>query len=235
MVKAVIVEDDAKAIEILSCFLKRFSEENQEVFSVSQFTNGRDFLDSYKGNVDIVFMDIQLPLLNGMEVAKRLRQHDPDVCIVFITNMAQYAIKGYEVAARDFILKPLQYVDFSYRMKKVISYCKSMDQKEIILKDKTGFRRIKLRDIYYVEIMSHTVTYHTANGDFSYRGSMKKTMEQLGGSKMFACCSQSYLVNLRHIDGLRNNTVYIHGCELRISRSKRESFMAQLMDYIKEV
>ena len=107
MYKFAIVEDNEAAAEKLAGFLERYANENNEVFEIIKFHDALDFLDGYRTVYDAVFMDIEMPGIDGMEAAHRLRRLDQKVILVFVTNMASYAVKGYEVNATDYIVKPV--------------------------------------------------------------------------------------------------------------------------------
>ena len=115
-----LCEDETTTAERMQRFLQQYAEEFHEGIQVSVFSNGVDFLENYTPRFDIVFMDIMMPLMDGMEVAEKLRAIDRDTTLVFVTNMAQYAIRGYEVDASDFIVKPVSYNEFVINMKPVI-------------------------------------------------------------------------------------------------------------------
>lgn len=108
MICVSIVEDEAAAAEKLKEFLKKYSEKNNVLFNTTVYTDGESFLSNYKSDVDIVFMDIELPDSNGMEISAKLRELDQLVTIVFVTNMQQFAAKGYSVGAADFIANLLR-------------------------------------------------------------------------------------------------------------------------------
>ena len=118
-------------------------------------------------------MDIEMPHMDGMEAAHRLREIDEEVCLIFVTNLAQYAIEGYEVRAMDFLVKPVEYDNFSLKLQKALAGRSRMQKKEIVLSSGSGIRRLRLDELYYVEVMDHNLIYHTAGGDFSERGSIK--------------------------------------------------------------
>lgn len=110
-----------------------------------------NFLDEYDGNLDVVFMDIEMPHLDGIETAKKNRQKAPSLGIVFVTNMAQYAIKGYEVNAIDFIVKPVEYFVFTDKLKKAIRFSDRNREKEIIIETDNSVSRLRVSQIVYVE------------------------------------------------------------------------------------
>ena len=104
MFKIAIVEDNRAAMEKLQGYLERYAQENNEKFDIASFGDALAFLDSYRRIYDMVFMDIELPFINGMEAAQRLREIDKQVVLLFVTNMAQFAVKGYEVDALDYLV-----------------------------------------------------------------------------------------------------------------------------------
>ncbi len=160
MIKTAIVEDEAAAAAHLADCLKRYGEENGVVFSCDVYDGSVAFLESYDGRYDMVFMDIEMEHLDGMSAAKRLREMDRSVEIIFVTNMARYAIKGYEVDALDFVVKPVVYHDFEFRLKKAVDRCRSKRSAEraisVGLKG-GGYAKLIVSHIKYVEIMKHHV------------------------------------------------------------------------------
>ena len=110
MLRCAIVEDSPRELEHLKECLARYSAERDIPLETTAFGDAASFLEHYRADYDIVFMDIELPGINGMEAAHRLREIDRQVILIFVTNMAQFAVKGYEVDALDYIIKPAQYL-----------------------------------------------------------------------------------------------------------------------------
>ena len=118
MIRVAVVEDDAEVQGVLQEYIRRYTRQYGTEFEVSVFADGMDILDNYRAVYDIIFLDVEMKHLDGMTTAERIRQMDADVILIFITNMAQYAIRGYSVGALDYVLKPVPYFAFSEQLKK---------------------------------------------------------------------------------------------------------------------
>lgn len=121
IINIAVVEDEQQQILNYQNYLDRFQKERKIMVKTHYFNDGLLFLEQYHQNeFDIVLMDIAMPQMNGLETAKRLRTVDKNVCLIFITTLAQYAIKGYEVDALDFLIKPVGFDLFSIKLEKAI-------------------------------------------------------------------------------------------------------------------
>ena len=118
MIRIALVEDEAEVRAQLQGYVQRHTRQYGTEFAVTEFADGMELLDDYRPVYDILFLDVEMKHLDGMETARRVRELDKDVIIVFITNMAQYAIGGYAVGALDYVLKPVPYFAFSQQLRK---------------------------------------------------------------------------------------------------------------------
>ena len=130
-----IVEDEKESAECIAAFLERFAREEKCAFGVKRYGDGLTFISDYDRSADIVFMDIEMPGTNGMDASKLLRQIDEDVLLFFVTNLAQYALESYEVSAFDYIVKPVNYFDFSMKFRKALDIYVMNEDKSINLYD----------------------------------------------------------------------------------------------------
>lgn len=231
MISIAVIEDENIIRQDILEYLKRYMVENDYSYQVKDFSSAESFFFSQVNSYDIILMDINLPGLNGYEAAKQLREKNNSSVIVFVTSLAQYAIKGYEVNALDFMIKPLTYYSFALKMRRAVNEIKRNIEETVVIKSKTQINIIKIKDIHYVEVSSHTVIYHTKLGNFFATGTMKKIEEQLTDYH-FVLCNQCYLVNLRYVSSVEGMTVQVGKDELSISRPKRKEFMHSLNEYI---
>ena len=166
-----------------------------------------------------------------METARRIRALDTDVLLIFITNMAQYAIKGYAVGALDYVLKPVPYFAFSQQLQKAVNQLARRVRHYLAVLVDGGLRRLDAASVYYIESEGHRTRFYTEDGEFSAPGALKALEEKLA-SQPFARCNSGYLVNLAQVSGVQQNTVLVGPYTLQISRPKRKAFLAALTDYI---
>lgn len=227
MIKVAVVEDDKNAATLLQAYLTSYQKNSGVVFDVSLFPNGLEFISDYSADFDIVFMDIEMPGLNGIETAKKLRAVDENVCLIFVTNMSQYAISGYEVHAMDFLLKPVEYSYFAIKLEKALRYSEKHKDVWVCLPDESGKIRLKLSDIYFVESNKHYLYYHTKDKIYKVRDSMRSIE---GGylANHFALASNTCLVNMNYVTRYNGNGIVVNGEYIAISRSKKKEFADKL-------
>ena len=158
MIHVAIVDDEEEQIETTRGLLLRYEKEHDTAIRITTFNNAVTFLDPYKGDYDIVILDVKMPYLNGIDAARKLREMDEQVILFFLTTMEQYALRGYEVAVKK--------LD------------KENDQ-SVILKTETGIVRVFPSQIYYVEVSGHYCLYHTAVGEYRQYYSIKKLEQEL--------------------------------------------------------
>jgi DNA-binding LytR/AlgR family response regulator len=231
MIQIAIVEDEKEVAECLKAYTKRYSEERSVQIDVTFFSNGLDFLSEYKPVYDIVLMDIKMPYIDGMETAKKLRKIDEDVCLIFVTNLANYAIKGYEVSALDFIVKPVNYFDFAVRLKKAIDKANTDRDYSVVLETKDAVRKVSVREICYIEVFEHFLVYHLKNEDVTVRGQMKDVEDEFSRFH-FSRCHNCYLVNMKYVTELTSAFVVVGDKKIPISRRRHKDFAQALTNYM---
>lgn len=232
MINIAIIEDEASATEKLLGYLGELSEKCGEEFHTVTFENPLLFLTGYKPNYDLVLMDIELPGIDGMKAARKLRELDKEVALIFVTNMSQYAVEGYQVDAWDYIVKPVLYYDFALKLERAIDRIKSRRDFSVRIPVDDGIKVVPARALLYVEVAGHSLVYHTTEGIFRTTGSLKAVEKKLPPE--FVKCNNCYLVNLRHVTGLKGYTVTVGGDELQISHPKRKEFIRTLNNYLGE-
>lgn len=230
-VRIAVVEDDKQMRSMLNSYIDRYAAENDELLAVDLFTDGEEIINDYRPVYGIIFLDIQMHHLDGMETAHLIREVDQDVIIIFITNMANYAIKGYAVDALDFVLKPVSYFAFSQQLKKALSRLSRRASHYITVPVENGLAKVETDRILYLESFGHKIVLYTDGEEYSFNDSMKN-MEKTLGDHGFYRSNNCYLINLAYVRGVQGNIAVVAGRQLTISRARKKGLMQALSNFI---
>lgn len=232
IVKIAVVDDSLEDAQRIVTYLEQFQGQHNLSFQVKVFYASFDFLEEYKGQYDVIFLDIEMPGSNGLEVAREIRQRDQAVGIIFITSLAQYAIDGYEVQAIDFMVKPVGYCNFSMKLLKAFRFFEAHREQDILISHKEGILRILVSDIYYIEKEKDYLLFHTKQGCSRTRGSirdMKEKMDKLP----FSECTSGCLIHLNYVKRVGKDSVLLtSNQELPLSRRLKKQFTQDYINFI---
>lgn len=227
-----IVEDEDVCAAQMTDYIARYQQEACCQMQVTRYTDGAEIIGSYAGGYDVILMDIQMASVDGMSAAEEIRKVDADVMIIFITNMAQFAIQGYAVDALDYVIKPISYYMFCEKLRKAQRRMDLRSERYVVIHSKKEqLRKLSAGEIVYIEVRNHALQYHTASDSYVCSGNLKAAERELAGLA-FARCNVCYLVNLAHIKRVEQDRLVMdNGDVLAISRAKRAEFMQTLTDY----
>ena len=232
MIQIAIVEDREDEARRLTAFFQKYGNDRDISFQITHFNTADSFIARYAPVYDVVLMDIMMPGTNGMDSAQILRRLDKNVTLVFVTNMAQFAVRGYEVEAFDFIVKPVAWQSFEVKVDRIMAKLRNEQRKEsILLNLAEGKKRISPSHIIYVEVVAHKLIYHTTEGNYTVYGSMKAAQDELN-DQVFARCNNCYLINLNYVTALDSTSVTVFGEKLQVSRSRKKALMEQLNNFL---
>lgn len=208
MIRIGIVDDEKQERDQLKQALARFGAENGTELNVQEFDCAAVYLAAQDRDFDILYLDIDMPQMSGMELAEKIRETDQDVILIFCTNLQQFALNGYSVGALGFIVKPIQWYSFHMYLTRALKVLqKRAGQKtappHIVVKDGTVTRLLDA-----AEIAAQLTPYG------------------------FVRCSASYLVNLRCITAVSRMNVYIGGAALPIGRTYKDAFTEAFSRYM---
>lgn len=223
-----IVEDDSMESSRLKSYITKYAEKSGKPIEIDIFEDGLTFLSDYNAGYDIVFMDIKMPNMNGLDIAKHLRKVDKDVCLIFVTSMSQYAIKGYEVNALDYILKPVEYQNFVDKLIRAERYLETKKSFSILIKFNDTMVKLNTDTILYVAKDKNYLIFRTTQEPYRVRGTLldvEKQLLQCG----FGKCNHGCLVNYKYVNSLNKNTVEVGGESLPLSRRDRQEFVDKLV------
>ncbi len=230
--RIVMCEDDPLDARALMAHVDRYGRERGLELRVNWLRDASGLAEAIP-EADLVLMDIEMPGIDGMDAARLMRVYDADTPLMFVTNLAQYAVSGYEVDALDFLVKPVGYFDFSLRMDRAMRRVRPLGERTLLVSAAEGTHVLRPSDIDYVESSDHDLVYHLGNGDtITSRGSLRALAKEVEGSSLLKI-SNRVLVNMECVESLRGSTVRLFsGKELDVSRSNKKNVAVEIARYL---
>lgn len=230
--RVAVVDDSKEDAQHLAEYLEQFQMDNNITLQTKIFYASVDFLEEYQGEYDVIFLDIEMPGCNGLDVAREIRAKDQSVGIIFVTSMAQYALEGYEVNAIDFMVKPVGYCNFSMKIENAFRFFQRHKEQDILIANKDGILRITVSELLYIEKERDFLVFHTKKESYKERGSIKSIKERITDLS-FSECTSGCVVNLNFVKRIGKNTVtLISGVELPLSRRLKKQFSEDYIRYM---
>ncbi len=214
--RTLIIDDEPKAIELLKGYLASF----EQVQLLQTFRNGisaLEFLNSQE--VDLIFLDINMPHLSGIQLAKALNGASN---IIFTTAHAEFAAESYNIEAIDYLVKPITFERFAMAIRKFQKHRKGdfVDSKPLLLKTGLGYQRLPIHEILYLEKDGNYMTYFTVDSKILVRQNIAEALAHL--PDYFMQIHKSYIVNNRYIDSFRKEALTIKGREIPVGQVFRK-------------
>lgn len=234
MISIAIVDDSKDDATLLKGYVEQYAKEQGCDVHITVHTSAVNFLEYYKP-VDVVFMDIQMPYIDGMRASQKLRQIDEGVVLVFVTTMAQFAIRGYSVNALDFVVKPIDYKTVAMKMKRILRAVSRNTEETITFSYDNTMKRVPVSDIRYFESSgSHTVTVYCRDMEpLTVRQSLSSFEERLSlAPHLFIRSNHCFLVNPKYITRVENGVLWMGEESLQISRSKQKAFLEKFAQFV---
>lgn len=232
MLNVAIVDDEAEERQRLRTYLDEVARQKGLTFCVDEFATADAFLVHYQQGYDLVFLDIEFPSgQNGMQAARALRRIDSTVVLIFVTNLAQMAVDGYEVDALDFIVKPVEPYAFFLKMTRALSRVARSASDRITVRQEGEMRALQVHLIRYLTVEGHYVVYHSREGTFTEYLTLSAAEKKLN-SPLFCRCDRGCLVNLRFVSEIRKDICVVDGEELVIARTQRPQFLKAYAEFL---
>lgn len=232
MITVAIVEDELQQMEQLCSFVRKYQATSKNELSLHTYTDGDELLDDFRpGKFNILLMDIQMKRIDGMTAAKKIRALDDNVIIIFITNIVQYAVKGYSVQALDFIVKPIDCDAFAQKLEMAIAQVHKREAATVVIKLLSGFTIFRLDEITCVEIVSRKLFIHTLDKSFQCNETLQGIEEKLNDERFYRCHA-AYLVNLQNVRQIDPSDLLVGTRRVPVSRHRHKGLMDALTKYL---
>ncbi len=207
-VKICICDDSSEERAFINVLVREWSRQTGTDVSVSEFPTAEAFLFEYEDLVpDVLLLDIEMPGMNGVELAKRLREGNKLIQIVFITGFSDYIAEGYEVAALHYLLKPVSPQKLFSTLDRALEK-QETDGRKIVLETTTETVQLLLCEIRYIEVIKNYITVY-AEGSYTVKRTIKEIEREL--DERFLRVGRSYIVNLHFISRVTRSEIFLRG------------------------
>lgn len=231
MLHIAICDDEKEFVTYLTELVNRYAAETGEEIKVSAFYDGMELTTHYDTTIDLIFLDIQMKMVDGLRTAERIRQMDEKVGIIFLTTLTQCALEGYKYQAANYIIKPMKYARMKAEIEQWRRRSRKLDSPAIVVANDSGKYKIFLNTLQYVETFNRNLLLHTEQENIICYRSMKELEQELAPHG-FVRCHTSYIVNLFFVKGVKKLEItLVTGETIPISQPKRRQFMEQLAEY----
>lgn len=211
-IKICICDDSSEERAAINALVKEWSRRSGTAVTVKEFPTAEAFLFGYEDLApDIVLLDIEMPGMNGVELAKRLRAGNKLIQIAFITGYSEYIAEGYEVAALHYLLKPVSPEKLFTTLDRAMERLET-DGRKILLETSSETVLLPVYEIRYIEVIKNYITIH-GESDYTVKKSLKEIEGELGDER-FIRVGRSYIVNLQYVSRVTRSEIFLRGGEM---------------------
>ncbi len=232
MIRIAICDDEKHMSDHIRSFVSDFFRKKNREISLRMFSSGEELL-SYNGQIDILFLDIQMKDMDGMETARKLRANQFRGFLVFITVLKEMVFQSFEVQAYDYLVKPVDKNQFEKTMERLYASMQNASEDSLLVQKGYEGRIIAKDQIIFCEIIDRKIYLNLTSGEVvDYYERIENLETKL--DNRFYRCHRSYLINLKHLKGYKNGTAYMdNGKEIPVSRLRSREFSDVVLQYMK--
>ncbi|WP_294149919.1 LytTR family DNA-binding domain-containing protein [uncultured Clostridium sp.] len=227
-----IIEDSGQELSLLERYLQTYLSNRQVYRVIDTYTSGDAFLENWPSkSYDLIFLDILMDGISGIEVARKIRETDSECLLIFISSSKEYALQGFEVRAFDYLLKPLS----EERFQRTMDLCHNELAKHIRyieVKESRTLVKIPLGEIIYTDYYNHYIQIHTSTRLIRSYQQFDVFSPLLLCYPQFLCCYRNCIVNMDHVASVdKHDFIMENGERVPITRGNRNAIYQQYADY----
>ena len=230
--KIAVCDDHSSQRAYLSNIVNTWAKKKNYLIELKQYEGSSPFLFDYEEekDYDILLLDIEMPGINGIDIAKRVRQENTTVQIIFVTGYYEYFSDGFDVSALHYLIKPVDEARLCSVLDRAVGNLQYR-QRAVLITDTEGTVKVPLADIFYAEAQNVHVIVYTNQGTYRMRMTLSNFAQQLDDT--FYKVHRSYIVGMKYIRKItRNEIVMTNGALIPISRGKYDEIHGALIKYL---
>ena len=234
LIRIAICDDEKHMSDHIRAMASDFFRKKNREIQLRTFSSGEELL-SYDGQIDILFLDIQMKGMDGIETARKLRDSKFRGFLIFITVLKEMVFQSFEVQAYDYLVKPVEEKQFEKTMERLYTSMQNASEDSLLVQKGYEGRIIREEEIVFCEIIDRKIYLNLASGEVVDYYERIENLETKLGSHFFRC-HRSYLINLKHLKGYKNGTAYMdNGKEVPVSRLRSKEFSSVVLQYMKNI
>jgi len=232
MIYIAVCDDEKYMLDKLTKLIYKFFHQKNIEIKIVQFLSGEKLLN-FKSQIDILFLDIKMKNIDGMETAKKLRSINFKGFLIFVTILKEFVFEAFEVQAFDYLVKPIEENYFNKTMTRLLNVIQSSENRKLFIHIGNENKLIDFDEIVYCEVINRKVYLHLQSSEIiNYYDKIENLEKKL--DENFFKCHRSYLINLKYLYSFKNNIAYMNNGEnIPVSRLRYKEFTNAIMQYMK--
>ncbi len=234
MIRIAICDDEKHMSDHIRAMASDFFRKKNREIQLRTFLSGEELLN-YDGQIDILFLDIQMNGMDGLETARKLRAGKFRGFLIFITVLKEMVFQSFEVQAYDYLVKPVDEKQFRKTMERLYVSMQNTSEDSLLVQQGYERRIVPKDEIVFCEVIDRKIYLNLASGEVVDYYERIENLETKLGSHFFRC-HRSYLINLKHLKGYKNGTAYMDNHkEIPVSRLRSREFSGVVLQYMKNI
>ena len=233
--RLLICDDEKVTCDYLKNLINEYCSKFNKKIDVTIYNSAEELLFETNNTFpfDLILLDIQMKEMNGIDLARKIREFDKDIPIVFVTGISDYVFEGYEVGAYRYLLKPIS----DEKLFTILDhfYVKQDEDKFLVISLKGETIKLNCKDILYIEAMGHYINIRVQDKEYTIKESINNYFKQINDSK-FVFCHRSYIVNISSVEAIKKDEIVLsNGIKLPLSRNYYKAINEEFIKYYQGV
>lgn len=233
MIHIAICDDERDMSEKIREMVSEFFRRKNMEIAITQFSSGEELLN-YDKTIDILFLDIQMKDINGIETARELRREKFRGFLIFITVLKEMVFQSFEVQAFDYLVKPIEKTNFEKTMERLLTSMRNVSEANLLVQKGYESIIVPFDDIIFCEVIDRKIYLHMVSSEIIEFYDKIQNLETKLDSRFFKC-HRSFLINLKYLKSYKDGMAYMEGGKkIPVSRLRSKEFSSIILQYMKE-